>query len=528
MHIKKKCNVDRRGDIYVVNGMTFNHPIEWFDVDQLDVERKILYALSLNEKDLESIYDNKYDFTVDNFKPRIENVIVNNLCEPSYGPSLSKKYELYLDEYRHAELSDENINYKSINMIDIQIDECMVCDNIYSYVLVMRTKKELKKSSVNIKINNNVVLPHMILTNGDVSFITFFHEEYKGHYISAHKNLFKLSTNTELLVSSLQFIKIPRKNEKKYVLYVGNFMHTHSTETHISSDLKKIGYNVINLQENNCDSHTFSKIISYFKNVMLLDILMLLYTRTWGYLTREQLSDLRQMRIKSVSYHLDLYYPLKRKNSVKDDAFWLTDYVFITDCDPDAMMYYKKINNNIFPLYAGIHSSDCVMYPVTNYEHDIIFVGSGSIKGDYHGEWPYRIKLLKFLYSYKNFAKFGPPDITVRNSELNKLYSKTKIVIGDTICVNFTYQRYWSDRIYETLGRGGFLIFPYIKGLEEEFVDKKHLVFYEYGNFDQLRKLIEYYLKNDEERETIRKCGFEFVKNNYTYKHRMLSLISKI
>jgi spore maturation protein CgeB len=94
--------------------------------------------------------------------------------------------------------------------------------------------------------------------------------------------------------------------------------------------------------------------------------------------------------------------------------------------------------------------------------------------------------------------------------------------------LNFNYPDYWSDRIYETLGRGGFLIHPYIPGIEKEFVDKKHVVFYEYGNFQQLKELIDYYLINDEEREAIRKAGHELVKNNYTYSNRWQTILKEL
>jgi spore maturation protein CgeB len=108
------------------------------------------------------------------------------------------------------------------------------------------------------------------------------------------------------------------------------------------------------------------------------------------------------------------------------------------------------------------------------------------------------------------------------------LYASTKVVVGDTLCPNFKYPDYWSDRIYETLGRGGFLIHPYIKGLEKEFEDKKHVVFYEYNNWNQLQDLINYYLENDKEREKIRKAGHELVKKSYTYKNRWQSILKEL
>ena len=96
------------------------------------------------------------------------------------------------------------------------------------------------------------------------------------------------------------------------------------------------------------------------------------------------------------------------------------------------------------------------------------------------------------------------------------------------MCPNFNYPDYWSDRVYETLGRGGFIIHPYIPGMENEFVDKEHLVFYEYKNFAQLKSLIDYYSENDEEREKIRLAGHKLVKEKYTYKNRWEHILKEL
>jgi SAM-dependent methyltransferase len=71
------------------------------------------------------------------------------------------------------------------------------------------------------------------------------------------------------------------------------------------------------------------------------------------------------------------------------------------------------------------------------------------------------------------------------------------------------------------MGRGGFMIHPHIKGMEEEFTHGENVIFYKYGDFDQLREYIDYYLEHHEEREKIRKAGHEFVKKNATYTNRL-------
>ena len=191
-----------------------------------------------------------------------------------------------------------------------------------------------------------------------------------------------------------------------------------------------------------------------------------------------------------------------------------------------AKWFNEQTNVKGHYLPAGVYKEEC-LYEQTTTKRDVIFVGSKR----YHSEWQYRTKLVDWLErTYRDrFEHYGNGGIkNVRGIALNNLYWSTKVVVGDTLCLNFKYPDYWSDRIYETLGRGGFLIHPYVPGIEKEFVDKKHVVFYEYGNFQQLKELIDYYLINDEERETIRKAGHELVKNNYTYSHRWRTILKEL
>jgi len=64
--------------------------------------------------------------------------------------------------------------------------------------------------------------------------------------------------------------------------------------------------------------------------------------------------------------------------------------------------------------------------------------------------------------------------------------------------------------------------------MEREFEDKKHLVFYEYGNFKQLKELIDYYIEHDKEREEIRRAGHQLVKEKYTYKNRWEHILKEL
>jgi len=313
----------------------------------------------------------------------------------------------------------------------------------------------------------------------------------------------------------------------KNIAFIGNFVAPESTENHLKWTLEDLGYKVIGLQEN---IDTTDHILDVAKACDLL-----IYVHTHGWFTpgtfdlTELFNRLKSLKIPTASFHLDYWFGLTRQDDVGKHPFWHTKYVFTADGGSNN--WYREQGINHFWLKPAVVKRDCYMAEKHS-DYDLIFVGSNL----YHNEWDYRPQLINWLkMNYGGrFRRFGNPDFTddsvfpVRGRPLNQLYADAKVVVGDSLCLNFTHEDYWSDRVYETIGRGGFLIHPYIKGLEKEFVDGETIVFYKFGDFDELKTKINYYIENDEAREKIRKQGFEFVRNNATYNDRMDEMIGKI
>jgi hypothetical protein len=308
------------------------------------------------------------------------------------------------------------------------------------------------------------------------------------------------------------------------IVFLGNFRVDYTSESHHAKSLEELGHRVIRLQESDARSED---ILSACVNS---DLFIWIHTHGWntpGKITMEKLLEtLKGLNIPSMTYHLDLWFGLQREKDLESfPVYKMIDHFFTVD---KKMSDWFNNNTSVKGHYipAGVFGPECIIREFAK-KHDVIFVGSSK----YHPEWPYRSKLINWLdRSYGNrFEHYGNGGVkSVRGLNLNKLYWSTKVVVGDTLCIDFKYPDYWSDRIYETLGRGGFLIHPYIKGLENEFKDKEHVVFYEYGNFEQLEELIDYYIEHDDEREKIRLAGHKLVKNNYTYKHRWQQILKEI
>jgi len=77
---------------------------------------------------------------------------------------------------------------------------------------------------------------------------------------------------------------------------------------------------------------------------------------------------------------------------------------------------------------------------------------------------------------------------------------------------------YWSNRVYLTLGFGGFLLHPYCRDLADQYKDKEEIVFYH--NRDDFRDKVDYYLTAVDEREAIARAGYRRTFYQHTYLHR--------
>lgn len=302
-------------------------------------------------------------------------------------------------------------------------------------------------------------------------------------------------------------------------LYIGNFGANH-TEAHISGTLRDMGHTVIEAQENILVPGDLLRMATNEKPDLVL------WTRTWpGFVTMRDLEELKAKGYVTVSYHLDLYVGLQRQSGLDSDPFWHTEYVFTADGDPHSQKVFESKGINHHWLKAGVYKAECKPGR-SNSEHrsSIAFTGTSQ---NYHPEWPYREELINFLRStYGSWFKcYGNPYSGVRGQDLNDMLASTDIIIGDTLCPGYTHENYFSDRVFEITGRGGFIIHPRIKGLEKCFVEHEEIAFYDYGDFDHLKKLIDWYLDNPNYREAVRQKGMQRTINDHTYHSRMKEML---
>lgn len=314
-----------------------------------------------------------------------------------------------------------------------------------------------------------------------------------------------------------------------HIVFLGNFEVSYSSENHHAKSLESLGHTVCKLQERTIkDSFVLQQ-------AMNSDLFIWVHTHNWATPGRlgmaHVLEELKKANIPTMTYHLDLWFGLERQKDLEEDDFYKTiGHFFATD---KLMTDWFNENTNVKGhfLPAGVYDKECYIHEDYNkdeFDYDVIFVGSKR----YHHEHKYRAELIDFLrriYGKRFLHVGGDGDTgTVRGNDLNRIYAKSRIAVGDSLNIDFNYPYYTSDRLFESTGRGGFTIYPRIKGLEEYFVDGEEIVFYEHGNLEDLKSKIDKYLDDNSTRELIRLNGHERTKQEHTYIHRWATIIKEL
>ncbi len=141
--------------------------------------------------------------------------------------------------------------------------------------------------------------------------------------------------------------------------------------------------------------------------------------------------------------------------------------------------------------------------------YDIGFVGRDAVKFD-------RGRHLALLRKHYTNAFIG----AVEHTKKSEVYSASRIGFNSSIKNDINM------RIFEIMASGCFLLTNVIhgNGFAELFKDGEHCRVYR--NEKELLVLIEYYLKNENEREKIAQAGYELVLKEHTYYHRIQTMFN--
>lgn len=292
------------------------------------------------------------------------------------------------------------------------------------------------------------------------------------------------------------------------IVFIGKFRRIED-ENVIAVALEKNGAIVIRMEEEDYKHVDFLEVIKR----ELPDYVLFTKLRTKEN-PLDLINEIKKLGIKTVSWTFDLLIGHPPRELLINTMDWLkADEVYLTDGGHTEEYKAKGIDKKL--LRQGIPEQFCY-WTEEEKVNDIVFLGS------HNPTFPYREATMDYLKNtFPNFRWLGQRTSDYRGDKLNKLVGQTKIMIGDSMWS----PEYWSNRVYELVGRGAFLITPRVPGLEKEFEYYKEIIPYDIGDYQGLKEKIEYFLKHDKEREAIARAGFERVKNNYLYEHRVKILL---
>lgn len=335
------------------------------------------------------------------------------------------------------------------------------------------------------------------------SIVGFFSENIN---LSGTELITEIRSRISIALRKFEKELLKMSEEKKTICFIGKFEELYDEEGKARA-LEKVGFRVLRFDEQVFNNSKIENQKTLFDTKP--DYVFFTKLRT------PQKSVFLEMcaskGIKTVCWLPDLYFNIEREAELLSDPIFKSDYVFTPDGGNQSK--FEKLNINHICVRQGV-SEEYLSLNNQDKDIDILFVGTLNPM-----HLPYRKMLLdKMVDVYgERFQWYGKyNDREVRNSQLESLYSRAKIVIGD--CVES--DSYWSNRVYEVTARGGFLIHPKVNDLELHFEDRKDIVFFERHNLENLIHLIDFYIDKEELRNEISKSGYEKTKSKNLLIHR--------
>lgn len=315
------------------------------------------------------------------------------------------------------------------------------------------------------------------------------------------------------------------------IVLIGNNGSLHSTEAAYRSAYFALGCEVLSFSQDECMQRGQTWL---YDRATEAGASMLQYDRThsataltpdWTALWRR----LEDNGCVTVGAHLDVYWGIaEREGWIRSgDAQFTVGTLFTADGGSDEQWKAAGVNHRWLPPGCDDRFIPKDVQPVPELADRIVFCGSSM---GYHPVYPMRDELIRFVRSkwadrfveYGNGTANGP----IRGENLARVYASDCILLGDS-CFAGQRANYWSDRVPESLGRGGFLLHPFVPGIRSMYTGET-LATYEAGNFEDLDAQVGYFLANPGLREGNKERGKALVMRRDTYRSRAREVLEAV
>ena len=254
-----------------------------------------------------------------------------------------------------------------------------------------------------------------------------------------------------------------------------------------------------------------------------IDILMWARTHKhnpWGDY-HMMLRECESLGAHTVGLHMDLYWGIPhREKQVGVDAFWTCQYVYTADGGHPDNFAKRGVNHRWCPPAVGKSVvGRGTVDPM--WANTVTFVG-GALPC--HGK--HRAEMIRWAKTGglrgHEFKWRGNNKEPIWGPRLSDYYSSCKGVLGDSV----DSPRYWSDRIPQTLARGGLLYYPNTVGLAEQGFSNSTMVLFDRFDFRRIQRSLDG--MSDVQRKEITDCAMDLINDRHLWMHRLSSIAQEV
>ena len=231
------------------------------------------------------------------------------------------------------------------------------------------------------------------------------------------------------------------------------------------------------------------------------DILLISWPEQW--LFNFDIMEIDCLTVAFVVDWVHYYYAVNAVSQAFD--------VFIAWGEKIGNILKKMGCKNVYYQIYSHEVTDFFDIPLQDKKYDVTFLGCTSNR-----LWPNRVSCLERMAllgnKYNINIKSG-----IWGDEYKKILKQSKIVFNNTLSETM------NSRVFEVLSSGSFLLTNKNEEIVNFFEDNVHMGLY---TNDNLESKIDYYLKNDLERESIAQKGFDHLRQFHKAESRVKEMIN--